>query len=117
MARFPRRARLLKPIEFRAAFQQGRRFHDRWITAVVTPSTQDSPRLGLAIAKKSVPLAVQRNRIKRTIRESFRLQATQLPNVDIVILSKKGCADLSNAQLRAVLDQLWRRIRGSSPVS
>nr|WP_315984226.1 ribonuclease P protein component [Aliamphritea spongicola] len=35
-------------------------------------------------------LAVNRNRVRRIIRESFRLEQQQLPNVDIVILARKG---------------------------
>ncbi len=110
MARFPRRARLLKPPEFRNAFAKGKRIHERWFTAVYAANALDYPRVGLAIAKKTVPLAVQRNRIKRQIREQFRSSAELLPAVDIVILSKAGATQASSLELRANLQSLWKRI-------
>ena len=117
MARFPRRARLLKPGEFQAALQRGKRHNDRWLTAACVVNDLGHPRLGLAIAKKSVPLATQRNRIKRKIRETFRLQQLQLPAVDLVILARPGCAGIPAAELDRSLERLWKRIAASSPGS
>ena len=44
-----------------------------------------SARLGLVVSKKGTPKAHRRNRVKRIIRETFRLNAGQLPAADIVI--------------------------------
>src|SRR3546814_10856311 len=89
-ARFPRRARLLKPAEFKAVFERGARLHERGLTAVCATNTLAHPRLGLAIAKKSLPLAVDRNRLKRRLRDTFRLNQRNLPAVGLVILAKPG---------------------------
>lgn len=110
MARFVRRARLLKPDEFKAAFEKGRRYNEPWLTAVVSPNALGHARLGLAVAKKTLPLATARNRIKRQIRESFRLRQQQLPSADIVILSRPACLKGSPQELRDCLDRLWTRI-------
>ena len=48
----------------------------------------DHPRLGIIIAKKNVKLAVERNRLKRQLRETFRKQRQVLPSLDIVLLAK-----------------------------
>ena len=71
---------------------------------------QGAARLGTAISKRSLRRAVDRNRVKRLIRESFRHQATQLPSVDVVIsLSQRVRLD-NEQQLNAALDKTWRRL-------
>lgn len=113
-ARFPRCVRLLKPAEFKVAFQKGTRFHERGLTAVSAASNSKEARLGLAISKKAVPLSVDRNRLKRQIRESFRLHHRQLPGVDLVILVKPGSRPLTALLLSQSLERLWTRIAASS---
>ena len=57
-----------------------------------------APRLGLAVAVRAAGNAVVRNRIRRTIRESFRLHQHALPAVDIVVSARAG-ARLASAQV------------------
>jgi ribonuclease P protein component len=113
-ARFPRRVRLLKPAEFKAVFTRGTRTHERSLTAVSAANTLAHARLGLAISKKALPLSVDRNRLKRQIRETFRLKYRSLPAVDLVILAKPGSRTLTAPQLRQSLERLWTRIAASS---
>lgn len=68
------------------------------------------PRLGLVIAKKNVKHAVQRNRIKRIIRESFRLHQQQLPDVDMIFLARRGLDALENEQLHKEMTKIWQRL-------
>lgn len=65
-------------------------------------------RLGLAIAKKQIPRAVDRNRIKRVIRESFRLH--QLQDHDFVVLARRDTASATNRQLSRSLARHWERL-------
>ena len=116
-ARFPRRARLLKPAQFKAVFARGLRVHERGLTAIAAANDVGQPRLGLAISKKAVALAVERNRIKRQIRESFRLNQQRLPSADLVVLVKPGARTPPSAQLGQNLERLWTRICASSVVS
>ena len=116
-ARFPRRARLLKPAEFKTAFERGKRIHERSLTAVAAVNAVGHARLGLAVSKKAVALSVERNRIKRQIRESFRLHQQRLPATDLVILVKPGSRTLQSPQLRQSLERLWNRISASSVAS
>lgn len=116
-ARFTRRARLLKPAEFKNTFERGFRIHERGLTAVVAANTLGAPRLGLAVAKKAVPLAVDRNRCKRQIRETFRLHQELLPACDIVVLVKPGSRSKILPHLRTSLERLWTRIAASSAVA
>ena len=67
-------------------------------------------RIGLAIAAKTIGNAVARNRVRRTVRESFRLQQHALPPVDIVVAARAAARAATRAQLRASLTQLWQRV-------
>jgi len=76
----------------------------------INTAPTDIPRLGLVIAKKNVRLAVERNRIKRIARESFRLQQYQLPGVDAVVLARRGLDKLTNDELHKLFNKQWARI-------
>ena len=76
----------------------------------------DHPRLGLVIGKKSVKLSVERNRLKRLMRESFRLNQDSLVGWDIVIVARKGLGDVENPELIQHFGKLWKRLARSKPV-
>ncbi len=77
---------------------------------IASPNQLGHARLGLVIAKKHVKLAVHRNRLKRLIRESFRLRQEFMPPLDIIVLARKGMADLDNAAVSLMLAQQWNRL-------
>lgn len=70
----------------------------------------DHPRIGLVVGKKNARLAVSRNRIKRQVRESFRLWQHRLPNADIIFLARKGADKLPCPEFRQQLEQAWLRL-------
>jgi len=112
---FNRESRLLTPDHFQSVFKKPIRFGSRHFTILITPSTLPNSscknnRLGLAIAKKRVKLAVQRNRIKRIIRESFRLNQHELPAIDMVVMVKSGIDQLDNNVINQELAKIWRKI-------
>lgn len=112
---FVRESRLLTPAHFQSVFKKPIRFGSSHFTILLTPSnlSDDScknNRLGLAIAKKRVKLAVQRNRIKRIIRESFRLNQHELPPIDMVVMVKSGIDKLDNKEINQQLSKIWRKI-------
>lgn len=67
-------------------------------------------RLGLAIGARAARSAVCRNRLKRLIRESFRMHRRELPAVDIVVIARAAAAEASNRELFASLARLWHEI-------
>ena len=71
------------------------------------PNGLNGARLGLAIAKKCARRAVDRNRLKRLVRESFRAHVQSLPGVDIVVLCARGAPALSNQRLFELLERAW----------
>ena len=73
-------------------------------------SIQQLPRVGLVFSKKNVRLAVQRNRLKRLVRESFRLHQHTLEPLDIVVLSRPGISELDNQTVTKQLEKLWQRL-------
>ena len=72
---------------------------------------QTKARLGLVVAKKNVRLAVDRNRVKRLIRESFRRRQHLLEGIDIIVLARRGVDRQSNRQLFKAIDEQWLIIR------
>lgn len=106
---FSRELRLLAPKEFNNVFQQPNRAGTPQLTILARSNLLSFPRLGLTVAKKQIKRAHERNRIKRIIRESFRLLQHELPCVDFVIVVKKPTESLSNQEIRDILDKLWKR--------
>ena len=109
-ASFPRAARLLQPTEFSHVFRDGTRSSDTCFVVLACASDADGARLGLAVAKKAVAQSVERTRIKRTVRESFRRRRDNLPAVDIVVQARAAAGHRDNAELRASLDWHWQEV-------
>ncbi|ODA32023.1 ribonuclease P protein component [Veronia pacifica] len=107
---YPRELRLLTPEHFNTVFQQPHRAGSSHLTILARKNTLDHARLGQAVPKKQIKLAVDRNRFKRQVRESFRLRQHDLPAKDYVVIAKKSANDLSNEELRTLLDKLWLRL-------
>lgn len=114
---FPPPARLRTPGEFKFVLSGGRRLHESLLTAASKANDQQGARLGFAVSARAVPRAVDRNRIKRQARESFRLGRARIPPLDIVILARAGAGKISAPELRAVLERLWKKLCEPSPKS
>lgn len=108
--RFGRELRLLTPSQFDNVFQQPFRVASPLFTILAKPNQLTHPRIGLTIAKKRVKLAVHRNRIKRCVRDSFRLHQHQLPGVDLVLMVKGDISNTPNDELLKQLERLWQKI-------
>ena len=64
----------------------------------------------MAVAVRTVGSAVRRNRIRRVIRESFRLHQDELPAVDVVVAARARTKEAGNAEMFASLKRLWGQI-------
>ncbi|WP_439242831.1 MULTISPECIES: ribonuclease P protein component [unclassified Lonepinella] len=106
---FSRELRLLTPEHFKYVFQEPLRASAPEITILARKNSLQHPRLGLAVPKKHLKRAHDRNRIKRLSRESFRLLQHSLPDYDFVIVAKAGIGKLDNPTLTHTLDKLWQR--------
>ncbi|MBI3562830.1 MAG: ribonuclease P protein component [Gammaproteobacteria bacterium] len=110
MSRFTRQQRLTQANEFTTVFNHGLRLGDRQLQLLCWSNNRVEARLGLVIGKKYLRRAVDRNRLKRQIRESFRGQQTRLKGLDIVVVLRADLAAKTNAQLRQQLQQGWEQV-------
>ena len=109
-ASFPRAARLLRPGDFAALRRASRRVGADHFHAEAAPHAS-GPRLGMAVSRRVSKRAVERNRIKRQIRDSYRHVRPQLPALDILVVARTSAATHDNATLRADLIRLWDKLR------
>lgn len=110
---FSKTVRLLSPKDFQHVFAKAERFANRHWTFIVRPNGLDYPRMGLAIAKKQIPKAVGRNRVKRLARETFRQHKLALSGYDIVVLGRHGMQAVENDVLVKSFEHLIRKIKKS----
>lgn len=104
---FPKSARLLSPRDFQRVFKGANRSADRFFTVLFRNNGTGLARLGLAISKKQLKRAVDRNRVKRLVRESFRSHRGALGGVDVVVLSGRGIDPSRPDALTASIEKHW----------
>lgn len=110
-ARYPRGLRLLTAAQYQRVFKRcEHKANDRLMSVLAVANRLDYPRLGLAVSIKAAGNAVRRNRIKRLIRESFRLHQGLLTGLDLVIVVRPGISAGSNQQIVRTLNTHWRTI-------
>jgi len=98
--------------DFRRIYRSGRRVHTPFFTVVMKGSPLGFSRIA-AVAPKKVGKAVVRNRIKRLIREFFRLNKCRLhPSTDYVIIGKEGAHKLKYQDVERELSVLFERAKG-----
>ena len=109
--RFPKSKRLLNAGDYSRVFEnaQAKASH-KYLLFLATRNLGPGHRLGLVIAKKSVRLAAQRNRIKRIAREFFRTLPASEPAMDVVLLARPGIDQLDNAELSSILLRQWQKL-------
>lgn len=96
---------------FTAVFERKRRIHGPHFSAHAAPNGLGHPRIGLAVSRRVSKKAVERNRVKRIIRESFRRRQRELGAIDYVVIAKAGATGRHSRALRLELDNLWGRAR------
>ncbi len=106
---FPRGSRLTRPAQFNRVFSRSLRSSDQYFTVLANDSNGQDPRLGLAISKRAAKTAVQRNRLKRLVREVFRREKS-LPALDFVVMAGTAAKNASNLELRASLQRHFGRL-------
>jgi ribonuclease P protein component len=125
-ARRGRRGRLSRSAEFDRVFRQGRSHGNRVLVLYgfprtnATPGAAEEPRLGLSVSRR-VGGAVERNHVKRLLREAFELETERLPaGHDVVIVARpearlvaeRDGLDGIRTALAELIDQLRARVEG-----
>ena len=107
---FTKADRILKRREFIALSKSGRRVQNTEFIAYFLSARYNRSRLGVTVTKK-VGQAVERNRIKRLVREFFRLNRHCLSgNWDISIIVKRQSAEITSEMAHRSLQNIFDRI-------
>ncbi len=112
----PKRGRLSRSGDFDRVFRQGSSHGGRELVLYVFPRGEDpaTPRLGLSVSRK-VGGAVQRNQVKRLLREAFMLDGDRLPaGSDVVVVARSDARALAEREgltgIRRALGELIDRV-------
>jgi len=102
--------RLLKQADFKYVFDNPEKSRDACFTVLARPNAVDYARLGIIVSKKRIKRAVVRNRIKRLVRYSFRMNQHCLLNKDFVVLAKEKVVESPNAFILQSLATHWQHL-------
>jgi ribonuclease P protein component len=118
--RAPRRRRLSRSAEFERVYRQGRSKGNRFLVLYAFPrdGDDDGPRLGLSVSRR-VGGAVERNRVKRVLREAFWEESERLPaGSDYVVVARPDARELAEREgasgVRTALAELVDGLGGTS---
>ena len=100
--------------DFQKVYRQGKRYEGVLMTAFVLPNNLSHNRLGVTASRKALGKAVQRNRAKRLLKETFRLKGSSLDNLlqryDWVINAKRRLPSLKAAAAIAEFENLVSKV-------
>jgi ribonuclease P protein component len=110
---FPRRSRIIKTDDFSSVFNFRKRISGQFLSLHYQYNQLGWPRLGLNVGKKAARLSVQRNYMKRILREMFRNDQHNLPSLDIIIRAQKlfgpSQYKLVESEFRELISRLQRQ--------
>ncbi len=110
---FSKASMRLKRAEFLRLPLNGKKIHNKFFLAIADNSTKNRKRIGITVTKK-VGNAVKRNRIKRKIREYYRLnKSTFKQNLDINIIVKRSVENSDNKEMLFYLNNIFNKIEYS----
>jgi ribonuclease P protein component len=109
--------RLLSPEAFRYVFEKPKKISGEAIDFYIRKNDLQHARLGLAVPKRSLKSAVMRNRVKRRLREQFRLSAGSLGGYDIIAMVRPGMIKNPVSDYSEVVLRHWQRFLTQCDIS
>lgn len=100
--------KLRRSWQFEKVYKNGNKYISEPFIIYVLPNGTKSVRIGLTVTKK-VGKSVQRNRVKRLIREAFRSLNGIFPGNDIVVVARKSSVNIKYSETREILNNLLNR--------
>jgi len=105
---FKKKHKIRKRRDFQSIYQEGRRIHSKSFVILLRRNDEGEKRLGITVSKK-VGNAVKRNRIKRLLREYFRLNRDRFPDsMDVVFIARKDISLLKYPEVCRELDDVLK---------
>ena len=108
MFAFNKTQRLLTKKDYNHVFEHAKKIATPEFIILFRENNLGYSRLGLALSKKMIAKAHDRNRIKRLLRENFRQK--ELPAIDMVFLARQGVAKQTNTHINARLGKTWEKL-------
>lgn len=103
---FPKELKIRKKSEYEEIFGKSRRLSTEHFNILCAPNSLGFARVGFVISKKMVPGAVDRNRVKRVLREFFRLNKSLFGSTDVVFIAKKGSETLDYSLAKKEIEEI-----------
>jgi len=91
--------------------KHGKTIRDKWFSIYVQTNSQSFPRLAVVVSRRVSSRAVDRNRIKRLVRGSFRINRGRLPGFDIVVIAQQSCRNAERTPLLLSLQEHWSKLQ------
>jgi ribonuclease P protein component len=109
-ANFSSKYRLNNKRDFQSLLLKPNKIGQKYLLAFYSFNHRSHARLGMIIGKRHVKRAVDRNLIRRIIRESFRGKKEALKGLDIIVLLRSECIPLDKNSLRNEIYNLWQAL-------
>lgn len=104
---FTYRERLHNASQYQRVFKQAEKLTSESFIMLFSKNDVEFPRIGIVIAKRKVKCAVDRNLLKRIVRDSFRLSKTKLPSYDFIVIIKKPIHTIRRKKIRKEIIKNW----------
>lgn len=109
---FPNASRLSSSDDFLKIFSARRiRIHGIGFTILAHPGLEKIAKLGIALSKKKLPKAVQRNHVRRLVRESFRLHQVALSGFEVIVQVHRWDAVINHKDFFERLEFCWHKLQ------
>ena len=108
--RFKKETKLIKTDEFSSVFNFRKRISAKFLVVHYQPNTFKRARLGLVVGKRIAKLSVDRNYMRRVLREFFRIQQHAINHVDLVIRVQKKFEKEDFIQIKQEFDMLIAKL-------
>lgn len=112
---FGKHLKLLSSTDYQQVFDDVKyRVGTREFLVLSQENSLSHPRVGIIVSKKVSKRSPDRNRIKRLVREAYRLNQHNLPNHDIIVLARPSAAASENKHLTNQVNYLWKKLNGKA---